>query len=81
MALYSYKEMDKFREIARFFKGFDSSIRSGSSSEAIDIVIAMVNRDRPVVESLTARPSLPPLEEEDVPLVRLGQGDYTKDIH
>ena len=73
MALYSKKELDKFREIARFFKGFDTSIRSGSSSEAIDIVIAMVNRDRPMVESLT--------RNADAPLVRLGQGDYTKDIH
>jgi len=73
MPKYSAKEMDKFREIASFLRGFDTTVRSGSSDDAINIVIGMVNRDRPVVESL--------LGVSDAPLVRLGQGDYTKDIH
>ena len=64
MALYSKKEMDKLRETARFFKGFDCSLKSASSSEAINIVIAMVHGDRSMVESLTARPKFVFKEDE-----------------
>jgi hypothetical protein len=77
MALYSKKELDKFREIARFFKGFDTSIRSGSSSEAIDVVIGMVNRDRPVVESLINPRNSFEMQSDSCPETGIVYGDLS----
>jgi hypothetical protein len=73
MHKFTANEMNKFREMASYIRSLDSSVRGISKEDGINIVIAMVNRDRPVVRSLN--------NEGEAPLVRLGQGTYTKDIH
>tara|TARA_R100000908_G_scaffold42523_1_gene19846 strand:- start:1587 stop:1820 length:234 start_codon:yes stop_codon:yes gene_type:complete len=77
MPKYSAKEMDKFRNIASFFRGFDTTVRSGSSDDAINIVIGMVNRDRPVVESLIKPRNSFEMQSDSCPETGIVYGDLS----
>jgi hypothetical protein len=52
MHRFTANEMKKFREMADYIRSLDSSVRGISREDGINIVIAMVNRDRPMVDSL-----------------------------